>query len=225
LSFAITYLAIGDSADAFWGQLLVVVVLAAGAGVYSLIRTHKAKYAATAQSPRDGQAGRLTDRLKEIAPLVRDWLIRFTNKTKISHDEPITLSIIEPAESPIEQPQKAASNPLRTPVPGIGGLRLRFRKRVLTSGMELLDSEFLAATVEKTDSADRRDIAMRCLCFNELIRRDQLGSIAGPALKVYTLDEDGFYGKTIRCEAMKELATRTGPGTACERRIELQQIP
>jgi hypothetical protein len=47
------------------------------------------------------------------------------------------------------------------------------------------------------------------LCFDELVRRGNLEAVAGPALKVYTVDKHGFYGKVIRCEAMKEMATRT----------------
>ena len=53
---------------------------------------------------------------------------------------------------------------------------------------------------------------MRRLCFAELARRGELWTLASNALKIYTLDEDGFYGKVIRCEAMAELAGRTRPG-------------
>jgi hypothetical protein len=83
------------------------------------------------------------------------------------------------------------------------------RRRDLSGGMELLARNFLVSVVERTDSPDQRDIEMRRLCFTELGRRVELWAIASTALKVYTLDEDGFYGKTIRCEAMAELAGRT----------------
>ena len=78
--------------------------------------------------------------------------------------------------------------------------------------MELLARNFLTGVVEQTNSPDQRDIEMRRLCFTELGRRGELWAIASTALKVYTLDEDGFYGKVIRCEAMAELAGRTRPG-------------
>ena len=78
--------------------------------------------------------------------------------------------------------------------------------------MELLARNFLTGVVEQTNSPDQRDIEMRRLCFAELTRRGELWAIASTALKVYTLDEDGFYGKIIRCEAMAELAGRTRPG-------------
>jgi hypothetical protein len=37
-------LASGSGEDAFWGQLLVVVILAAAWGVYSLFRKHQARH-------------------------------------------------------------------------------------------------------------------------------------------------------------------------------------
>ena len=77
--------------------------------------------------------------------------------------------------------------------------------------MELLARNFLVSVVERTDSPDQRDVAMRRLCFVELTRRGELWSLASTALKIYTLDEDGFYGKVIRFEAMAELAGRTRP--------------
>ncbi|MGD0597703.1 MAG: hypothetical protein ABSA64_09330 [Sedimentisphaerales bacterium] len=86
------------------------------------------------------------------------------------------------------------------------------KKCNLSGGMELLARNFLVGVVEQTDTADQRDIEMRRLCFAELARRGELWAVASIPLKVYTLDENGFYGKVIRCEAMAELAGRTRPG-------------
>ena len=72
--------------------------------------------------------------------------------------------------------------------------------------MELLNTDFLVEVVERTETVDRRDASMRGLCFNELLRRSELSAVASDALKVYTLDKDGFYGKTIRYEAMRMLS-------------------
>jgi len=83
------------------------------------------------------------------------------------------------------------------------------KKRDLAGGMELLSRDFLAGVVEQTASADNRHITIRKLCFNELSRRNELSAISSAALKIYTLDEDSYYGKTIRCQAMAELAART----------------
>jgi hypothetical protein len=47
--------------------------------------------------------------------------------------------------------------------------------------------------------------------------------VASSALKVYTVDEQGFYGKSIRYEAMKELTTRTEPSVISENPVEPHQ--
>jgi hypothetical protein len=150
------FLAAANSEDAFWTQLLVVVILAAGAGVYSLVKT----------------------RAKRVKRYAADRTI----ETLV---EPFVPSMVE-------------------------GLIEPQQKRNLSGGMELLSRDFLVSVVEHPDSADKRDITMRILCFSELVRRDELWSVASSALKVYTLDEDGFYGKKVRLEAMKELSQRTG---------------
>jgi len=146
------YLAAGNNEDAFWVQLLVVVVLAAGAGTYSAVKS----------------------RIRRIKRKANDEII----------------------ETIFEQPRPS------------------LKKRDLKSGMELLARDFLVGVVEQTETAGRRDVAMRSMCFAELVRRNELWAVASDALKVYTLDADGFYGKSIQCEAMRELSTRTSPDTA-----------
>jgi hypothetical protein len=89
----------------------------------------------------------------------------------------------------------------RTPVPEMRDTR---------TGMELLARDFLVDVVEKTDSADKLDISMRCMCFDELIRRNQLFALSSEALKVYVLNEGELFSKTIRLAAMAQLADRTG---------------
>jgi hypothetical protein len=145
----------------FWIQLLMLVILAAGAGSYLVFKS----------------------RAKRSEQQTRDEII----ETIIEIPKPI----VEQKPIPI-----VVSKPL-------------IKNKDLAGGMELLARNFLVNIVEQTDSPDRRDIEMRRLCFSELSRRNELWSIAGVALKIYTLDEDGFYGKVIRCEAMAELAGRT----------------
>jgi hypothetical protein len=53
------------------------------------------------------------------------------------------------------------------------------------------------------------DVTMRKLNFNELIRTEQLQAVDSNALKVYALNEDGFYDKQIQYESIKELTART----------------
>lgn len=79
----------------------------------------------------------------------------------------------------------------------------------LKSGLELLDLEFVLGVIEDTESSDNNDIVMRKIAFNEVLRRDSRHEIASSALKVYSIDEEKFYGKDIQCEAMQELCKRT----------------
>ena len=83
-------------------------------------------------------------------------------------------------------------------------------KRDLAGGMEMLELDFLLGVIEDTRGADRNDVAMRRLSFDELLRREQQKEIDSGALTVYAVDERNLYGKTIQCEAMKELTKRTG---------------
>ena len=146
----------------FWIQLLMVVMLVAGVGIYGLVKSRK-----------------------KIERQMYDKTI----ETIIAPAIPRAAGHVSP-----EKPVAAQIKP---------------RQRDLSGGMELLARNFLVSVVEWPDSPDRRDIEMRRLCFTELTRRGELWAISSIALKVYTLDEDGFYGKIIRSEAMAELAGRT----------------
>ncbi len=150
----------------FWIQLLMIVILAAGAGTYVMVKS----------------------RVKRAERQIRDETI----ETIIVPSKPLAAGHASPENPPVSE--------------------IKSRQRDLSGGMELLARNFLTGVVEQTSSPDQRDIEMRRLCFTELGRRGELWAIASTALKVYTLDEDGFYGKVIRCEAMAELAGRTRPG-------------
>ena len=157
----------------FWIQLLMMVMLAAGAGIYLLFKS-RAK--------------------------------RFERQT---HDEVIETIIETPQSLAVSAPLPIIARPENRRIEWPAPSEIKPRRKNLTGGMELLARNFLVSVVERTDLPDHRDIAMRCLCFTELGRRGELWSIASTALKIYTLDEDGFYGKVIRFEAMAELAGRT----------------
>ena len=160
---AVIVLGAVEDETTFWIQLLMVVILAAGVGIYGLVKS----------------------RVKRVELEARDEIIE---------------TIIEP------------------PKPLV-------KKHNLSGGMELLARNFLVGVVEQTNSPDQRDIEMRRLCFAELGRRGELWAIASAALKVYTLDKDGFYGKIIRCEAMAELAGRTRPGEGAAENQETANEP
>lgn len=83
------------------------------------------------------------------------------------------------------------------------------READLSSGMELLEMDFLLGVVENTKGDDKNDVTMRKLNFNELLRRNKQDQIDSAALKVYALNIGNLYGKDIQCEAMKELTKRT----------------
>jgi len=83
------------------------------------------------------------------------------------------------------------------------------KERDLAGGMEMLELDFLLGVIENTRGDDKTDVSMRRLGFNELLRREQQKEIDSGALTVYAVDESNLYGKTIQCEAMKELTKRT----------------
>ena len=83
------------------------------------------------------------------------------------------------------------------------------RGKVLSSGMELLELDFLLMTVENTNGSDSNDVNMRRMCFTEILRREQIQEIDSNALAVYSINPDSLYGKAIQCQAMMELAART----------------
>ena len=75
---------------------------------------------------------------------------------------------------------------------------------------EMLEQDLLVRIVEQTEGTDQYDVMMRRLSFNELVRREQLGAADSRALKVYAVNRANLYGKDIQCQAMRELAERTG---------------
>jgi hypothetical protein len=161
------YLAAGDSEETLWVQLLVILVLAAGGGIYTLSRS----------------------RAKHIK--------------RTANDEIIESLISRPSFFVTRQFNQDGR---QTKDDGRGK---RTTGRDLKSGMELLEREFLVWVVEHIDAADNQDIAMRGMCFAELVRRGELSALLSEALKAYILDEGGFFGKTVQREAMAELAGRT----------------
>lgn len=87
------------------------------------------------------------------------------------------------------------------------------KQRDLAGGMDMLELDFLLGVVESTTGAEKNDVTMRKLGFNEVLRRDKQNEIDSKALTVYAVDADKLYGKDIQCEAMKELTKRTPGGS------------
>ncbi len=85
----------------------------------------------------------------------------------------------------------------------------RKRGRDVSSGMELLDLDFMLDTVENVEASEPTDIQMRKLIFTEILRTERLHELDSSALKAYAVNQGGLFDKDIQCEAMKELTERT----------------
>ena len=147
--------------DAFWMQIMVFVLVAAGWGLYCLVKTKP-------------------NRFEE------------QDCSKPAHIQNVSA----------KAPQSSVSSLLGNNSPGKN-------PKDLHSGMELLELDFLLDAVENTAGLDHKDITIRSLNFDELLRRDQLGRIDSNALRVYALNEGNLYDKHIQCAAIKELSSRT----------------
>ena len=85
----------------------------------------------------------------------------------------------------------------------------RKRGRDVSSGMDLLDLDFMLDMVENVETSEPTDIQMRKLIFAEILRTERLHELDSSALKAYAVNEGGLFEKDVQCEAMKELTERT----------------
>jgi hypothetical protein len=215
------YLAAGDGEDTFWIQLLVMVVLGAGVGTYGVFKKHKARHGTAGAIARhflDSVRRRISG--LRLAERFQQLLTRFSQtgqtflravrltRTKLSraYNSGTQASQLVAAGTPVPETvnKKSATNekPSSARPHGTAG-------RNFEGGMELLTSDFLVEVVEKIESVEIYDITMRNLCFCELVRRNALQAVSSDALKAYTLNTDGTFDKSIRYQAMRELAHRT----------------
>lgn len=207
------YLAAGDGEETIWIQLLVLVILAASVGVVGLIKKHRGRYGSVGFFARhifNGLVRRGQDLAKWQARRMSE--LRQALVTTIRRTQTKLGLIFNPDTSgtKINQEHKGLSAiRLDTPKSGRPAPLAKRGERDFNSGMELLTSDFLVEVVERTGSIEMRDVTMRNLCFTELVRRGELAALSSDALKAYTLDTEGVFDKSIRCQAMKELADRT----------------
>jgi hypothetical protein len=189
-----------EGEETFWTQMLVLVVLAALFGVGSLVKTKSNKLKALKQGHTADDGGR------------HSWQ-HWPNKAFTAlKEKSIGISLKTSQPKAISQERVFDSK--------AAGATSREKSKItctegkdLGSGMEVLELDFLVDIVEKTESHDHNDVMMRRLSFNELLRRKQLKAADSKALRDYALNEDNIYGKDIQCEAIKELAKRTGTKT------------
>ena len=179
--------------DTVWITILVLVVLAAAVGLAGSIRKKNAK-----SKERQGNPDHLAAQ-DETGTRQYKWNLRRKNEArkKLYHD---LLTAPQEPKFPPEVSQSAAAMKPRKPV----------RENIeLSSGMEIIETVFLINLVEGVLETDFTDVSIRKLAFNELVRRGLLCKVDGTTLKVYALNRNNLYGKTIQCEALKELAVRT----------------
>ena len=188
--------------DTIWMQMLVLVILAASVGIYGLVKA-RAKQFGEGEHSYGGVAGSA-----QTQPRWQNKAIRELKDKGLG-----VFSKTAQSKAIIEEPvfDFGAGD-----IASGGKLKNEFGKgrgKDLAGGMEMLEQDFLVGTVEKTKGDDNDDVMMRKLSFNELLRRGQLKAAGSKALKVYAVNKGNLYGKDIQCEAMKELAERTGLGS------------
>lgn len=180
-----------DEEDTFWIQMLMLVVLGAVVGIVSLIKA-RAKRFKTQKQNRPQGSGRQYGRRDQRIKLVKDKYVEFFLKTA--------------------QPKKITKEPMfdfETAGKVSGGKQKEDRD--VSSGMEILDLDFLVKVVENTKGRSKKDVMMRKLVFDELLRREQVTAVDSKALNIYTINKSKLYDKKIQSGAMKALAERTKP--------------
>lgn len=199
-------LAAGDGEDTLWMSLLVLMIVVTAWAVYGVVKTRVGGF--KGKSGYYGRYGRGRSRRERLLRAIRQgkekWLDGLVERVK------------ERTFSRLAGSGSTASE-------GAGDKKeMKWGKvgRDLGGGTELLGREFLVGVIEDTDGSDERDVSMRRMSFEELVRRGELGRSSSEALKVYAVDEGHLYGKVIQCEALEELARRTGGGGEEQSRAE-----
>ncbi len=185
-----------DGEDTFWTQMLVLVILAALFGIGSFVKARSSKLKRLRHDYPDGGGpdGRQRWPKRTLAAL-REKSFGISFKTL----QPKAVSQERAFDFNASGPTSRARSKT-----GFAG------ERDMHSGMEVLELDFLVGILSKTESYDCNDVTMRKLSFNELLRRGELKAADSNTLKDYALNEGNIYGKDIQCEAIKELAKRTG---------------
>lgn len=180
--------------ETIWVQLLVLVMLAAGVGVYTFVRKRTKQF----EEQKD-------------YPDYRRWSLSLQGLEKKIMNAKRTGIYSET----IEREEDIEKGPVfeSGAVVIAGDSRLTdeaAREKDLGGGMEMLEQDLLVRIVEQIEGQDECDVIMRKLSFGELVRRGQLGAAESKALKVYATNSGNLYSKDIQCQAMRELAERTG---------------
>ena len=185
--------------ETIWVTMLVIVLIAAGAGVWSFVKKKPGRLDEQQEDwpyySSSSEAGFHNGKW----PLQQQGTIETTKKhfavtssTKSSPDIEIA-----PVKSPLSRIREHVDR----------------KQEDRRGGMELLDLDFLLNVVSDTQVNGNVDVTMHKLIFKELIRRNKLSEIKSKVLKEYVLNKGSLYSKDIQCEAIKELASRTERGS------------
>ena len=203
---AIPIAEVSSEDSSFWMQILVFLLLAASWGLYSLVKNNRNKDKAEQQNIAE-KTGTGYSKLRRQFRLprtpsglrtgiVQEYIARMKDKP-----EDIGDSLQEPISDFADVRTAGWKNAKNKPV--------QRSAKDLQSGMELLELDFLLSIIENTEGNEHKDVTMRKLNFNELIRREKLSRVSSRTLKVYAVNRNNLYGKDIQCEAIKELSKRT----------------
>jgi hypothetical protein len=180
--------------DTFWIQMLILVILVASFGVFSLIKTKSNRGKEQQQDYTENVPSGVTKRRWK-------WQIQ-SLQGNIAHQTAV-------ARQSLAKNQKMAAKLMKEQKLRFGDTNKKKAQKDLQSGMELLELDFLLSVVEDTQGDDSNTVTMRKLSFDELVRRDRLHTVDSNALKVYAKNTNSLYGKTIQCKAIEELTERT----------------
>ena len=197
VSFAEIILAANNNMDEgnFWVTLLVLIILGGVVGIGSLIKTRAKRLKIQELHRPEGAIRSVSQRKRQIEAFqaLKDKYVEKYLKT----EEPKTI-----IKEPMFDFEAAETSGARKEIG-------KTEKKDLDSGMEILELDFLLRIVEKTKGRSKKDVTMRKLAFNELIRREQVSALNSKALNFYTLNKQNVYEKNIQCAAMMALAERT----------------
>jgi len=180
--------------DTFWIQMLVLVILVASFGVFSLIKTKSNRGKEQQRDYTENVPSGVTKRRWkwQIQPLQGN----IANQTAV-------------ARQSLAKNQNVATKLMEKQKNRFGDTNKKKAQKDLQGGMELLELDFLLSVVEDTQGNDSNTVTMRKLSFDELVRRDRLHTIDSNVLKIYAKNTNNLYGKTIQREAIEELTKRT----------------
>lgn len=190
-----------DSEDMVWITVLVFAIFGAGVAIWSFVKKKPRIFENEDDYSYYPQSS---------SPEHQKW--SWQTKTKTTFPEGNSFfKTVPPIEHTAGQPVVVSQAALEPKVAHKPQRTQSSRKNAyLKGGLELLETNFLLNIVNDTKPDDKTDATIRKICFQELMRREQLYHINSNSLKVYSLNKNKLYGKKIQCAALQQLALRTG---------------